>query len=129
MNSMNMKLTISAAIIVVVAVLVCAMMMALTGSDYEDVKRKYMLSYVNLYGVEEGSEEYEVIGKMMFDRYFYLLGHPGIEEQEEHFDWSVIDDYEFDAKGITESFLREQAGMTDAEIGLLLERISKRWPR
>ena len=105
---------------------VCAMLQALAGSDYEDVKREYMLSYVYLYNVEEGSEEYEVLGKMMFDRCFYLLEHPGIEEQAEHFDWSVIDGYEFDAKAITEKFLREQAGMTDEEMDLLMERISKR---
>ena len=105
---------------------VCAMLQALTGSDYEDLKREYMLSYVYLYNVEDGSEEYETLGKMMFDRCFYLLGHPGIEEQAGHFDWSVIDDYEFDAKAITEKFLREQAKMTDAEMELLMERISKR---
>ena len=102
-----------------------AMIQALAGSSYEDVKRDYMFSYVYLYGVEEGSEEYETLGKMMFDRYFYLLGHPGIEDQAEDFDWSVIDGYEFDLKSITENFLREQSGMTYEEMQLLMERICK----
>ena len=102
-----------------------AMIQALAGSSYEDVKRDYMFSYVYLYGVEEGSEEYETLGKMMFDRYFYLLGHPGIEDQAEDFDWSVIDGYEFDLKSITDHFLREQSDMTDEEMQLLMERICK----
>ena len=103
----------------------CAMLQSLAGSSYEDVKRDYMFSYVDLYGVEEGSEEYETLGKMMFDRYFYLLGHPGIEDQAEDFDWSVIDGYEFDLKSITENFLREKSGMTEEEMELLMERITK----
>jgi hypothetical protein len=41
------------------------------------------------------------------------------------FDWSVIDDYDFDLKYISELFLKEQAGMTDEEMALLMERISK----
>ena len=31
--------------------------------------------HIDAVALSEG--EYEVIGKMMFDRYFYLLGHPG----------------------------------------------------
>ena len=69
---------------------------------------------------------YETLGKIMFDRYFYLLGHPGIEEQAEDFDWSVMDGYEFDLKTITEDFLREKAKMSEEEMELLMERISKR---
>jgi hypothetical protein len=103
----------------------CAIMLALTGSSYEEVKTEYMLSYVNLFGIDMGSEEYEVLGKIMFDRYFYLLEHPEIVEYVGDFDWSVIDDYDFDLKYISELFLKEQAGMTDEEMALLMERISK----
>ena len=108
--------------------MVCAMMLALTGSSYEEVKADYMVSYVNHYGVIPGSEEYKTLGNMMFDRYFYLLAHPGIEDQAENFDWSVIDDYEFDLKAISETFLTEQAGMTEEEMQLLMERISSDYP-
>lgn len=85
--------------------LVVSMMLALTGSSYEEVKHEYMLSYVNHYRVEEGSEEYKVLGNIMFDRYFYLLGHLDIVEIHGDFDWSVLDDYVFDLKAISIDFL------------------------
>ena len=105
--------------------MICAIIEALTGSDFEEVKKEYMQSYVNHYGIEEGSEEYEVVGKMMFDRFFYLLEHPEIVEQAGNFDWSVIDGYVFDLKAISLNYLREYAEMTDDEIDRVLDRVTK----
>ena len=105
--------------------MICAMIEALTGSDYEEVKKEYMLSYVNHYRIEEGSEEYDIVGNIMFDRYFYLLDHPEIVEQTGSFDWSVMDGYVFDLEAISLKFLKEYAGMTDDEIDRVIDRVAK----
>jgi hypothetical protein len=36
---------------------------ALMGASEEEIVRDYMLSYVNYYGVEEGSEKYDMIAE------------------------------------------------------------------
>ncbi len=105
--------------------MLCAIIEALTGSDYEEVKKEYMLSYVNHYRIEEGSEEYKIVGNIMFDRFFYLLDHPEIVEQAGSFDWSVLDDYVFDLKAISLKFLKEYAGMSDDEIDRVIDRVAK----
>ena len=58
----------------------------------------------------------------MFKRFFYLLDHPDIVEQAGTFDWSVIEDYDFDLKKITLKYLKEYADMTDEEINKVIDR-------
>lgn len=96
--------------------LVCAMMLALTGSSYDEIKEEYMITYMNLYDIEKGSEEYEVIGKIIFDRAFYTMEHPEILVEVCNFDWRVMDGHVFDLKEITYDFLTQQAGMTAEEM-------------
>lgn len=75
-------------------------------------------------GPLQGSEEYDILGVIMFDRVFYMPGHPEIVEQACNFDWSVLEGYEFDLRSITYGFLTGPAGMTDEEMQHLMERIS-----
>lgn len=105
--------------------MICAMLLALTGSGYDEIKEEYMVTYMNLYGVEKDSEEYKVIGRIIFDRVFYMMENPEILEQGCNFDWSVMDGHVFDLRAITYDFLTEQAGMTDDEMRHLMDRISK----
>lgn len=105
--------------------MMCTVLEVLTGSDYEEVMEDYMLSYINHYGIEKGSEEYDVIRNIMFDRYLYVLEHPEIVEQVGTFDWSVLDGYVFDVEKIILTFLKDYAGMTDDEIKMVIDRVAK----
>jgi len=105
--------------------MICTVIEALTGSDYEEVKKDYMLSYVNHYGIKEGTEEYDVVCNIMFDRYLYLIEHPEIVDQVGTFDWSVLDGYVFNVKEIILNFLKNYAGMTDDEINKVIDRVAR----
>ena len=104
--------------------MVIAMLQALTGSTYDHIKAGYLQSFVNLYGIDVGSEEYETLGRMMFDRLFYVFAHPELADMAGSVDWSVLDGYQFDMEQITLNFLKNYANMTDAEIDCLIDRLS-----
>ena len=105
--------------------IICTVLEALTGSDYEEVKEDYMLSYINHYGIEKDSEEYDIICSILFDRNLYLLEHPEVVEQVGRFDWSVLDGHVFDVNAIVLNFLKEHALMTDDEINRVIDRVAK----
>lgn len=105
--------------------MMCIVLEALTGSDYNEIKDDYMLSYINHYGIEKDSEEYNVVCSILLDRNLYLLEHPEIVEFVGNFDWSVLDGHVFDVKKIVLNFLKEYAGMTDDEINTVIDRVSK----
>lgn len=105
--------------------MVIAMLQALTGSTYDQIKAEYLQSFVNLYGIDVGSEEYETLGRMMFDRLFYVFAHPELSDMAGSVDWSVLDGYQFDMEQITLNFLKNYANMTDAEIDRLIDRLSQ----
>lgn len=105
--------------------LIVSIILALTGSSYEEVKAEYLMSYVNLYDIEVGSEEYEALGRMMLDRILYLLENPGATEQAGMIDWSILDEYDFDVGRIIPKFLKEYAEMTDADIEKVIDKFAK----
>ena len=105
--------------------MVIAMLQALTGSTYDQIKAEYLQSFVNLYGIDVGSEEYETLGRMMFDRLFYVFAYPELSDMAGSVDWSVLDGYQFDMEQITLNFLKNYANMTDAEIDRLIDRLSQ----
>lgn len=104
---------------------IVAMLQSLAGSSYEEIRAEYMKSFVFLYGIEVGSEEYDTLCHLMFDQLFYTLANPGIVEQAGNVDWSVLDDYRFDMRGLTLKFLKEMAGMSDKEIEDLVDKVSE----
>lgn len=104
---------------------IVAMLQSLAGSSLEEIRTEYMKSFVYLYGVEVGSEEYNALCHLMFDQLFYTLGNPEIVEQAGNVDWSVLDNYQFDMKELTLKFLKDSAGMSDVEIENLIQRISE----
>lgn len=104
--------------------LTVSILLALTGASYEEIRSEYLLTYVNLYGVEVGSEEYDVLGRMMFDRALYVMDNPDATEQAGLIDWNVLEGYDFDVGRIVLKFLKESAMMTDAEIDKVIDKIA-----
>ena len=83
----------------------CAMLEALAGADYEEVRADFLLSMCNYYGIVEGSEEYDTVGSMVIDRIFYMFQNPGILSSVIDVNWGEMDISTYDAEEIVTGYL------------------------
>ncbi len=83
----------------------CAMLEALAGASYEEIRADFLLSMCNYYGIEEGSEEYDTVGSMVIDRIFYMFWNPEILSSVLDVDWSEMDISTYDAEGFVTGYL------------------------
>lgn len=86
---------------------------ALMGADLDEMRTDYMLSYVNYYNVEPGTEKYDLISENNFDVIFRIIA--GLEE-----DASLE---ETDPEDAAESYLTAH-GMSGEAIEALREKLS-----
>ena len=88
---------------------VCALLEALCGADYEEMRKDYMITYDNYYGISEGTdrEKYDLIVRESFD--------PLVQE---FIGDNNIDPSTADLASYAQGYLRS-AGLTDEEIAAL----------
>ena len=96
-----------------------AIIQALAGASYDDIRADFLLSLCNYYSIKEGSQEFEVIGEMYFDRVMYIFEHPEIINHLTDKDWdnAVIDPY--DAEQVLTEFLITYVGLDQSYIDAL----------
>ncbi len=92
---------------------VAALFEALTGASLEEIKDDYMLSYMNYYNVEHGSEKYEKIADANVFAMFRTIA--GLEKD--------ADLKEVDLVKVAENYLKE-CGLTEEQIKTLKEKLS-----
>ena len=81
-----------------------------------------MQSFVNLYGIEKGSEEYETIERMTIDVFFFLVTDPLTDVTD--FDYRDVDTAAFDPYKDVHRFLHKYVGMTSDEIDRVIDSIT-----
>jgi len=95
---------------------VCLLLEALTGATYDEMKKDYMITYDNYYGIneEEEKEKYDAIVSLYFDAFLSYLHNTK--------DVNVLKNasYVEDAKAYL-----FKAGMTQAEISTLISKLAK----
>lgn len=59
---------------------VCMLLEALCGASYAEMKKDYMITYSNYFGINEGDTKYEAVCNLRFDEFMeYLSGSKDIE--------------------------------------------------
>lgn len=94
---------------------VCALIEALAGASYDEMRDDYMITYDNYYGIskEATPERYDAVVSLYFDAFMeYLSGESNAEEL-----------HEFSYVESAKKYLTE-GGMTEAEIDELLKLIT-----
>ncbi|MBE6523437.1 MAG: hypothetical protein E7Z65_00990 [Thermoplasmata archaeon] len=86
------------------------------------IREDYMQSFVNLYGIEKGSEEYETIERMTIDVFFFLVTDPLTDMTD--FDYRGVDTAAFDPYKDVHRFLHKYVGMTSDEIDRVIDSIT-----
>lgn len=103
---------------------VCILIEALAGAPREEIIQDYMLSYVNDYGIPEGSAQYKTIQNKTIGRIFFQLESPEAFENVQSIDWDVLSDTDGDLQSATKAYLRDQLGMSEEQIEALQEKFS-----
>ena len=89
---------------------VSALLECLMGATIDEVVEDYMETYMNYYGVEEGSEKYEAV-----------VNSNIIQTLNSHF--KVKDVYQADLVAEAEAFLMEDLGLSSDEVSVLKEKL------
>ncbi len=103
----------------------CAMLEALAGASYQEVRDDYLLSMVNYYGIEPYSEEYDTVGSMDIDRIFFIFKNLPHVKNVTRIDWDLMDIDDYDAEEIVTGYLLE-IGMDPEKLELLKRSLTQR---
>ena len=102
-----------------------AMLEALAGATYSEIRDDFMTTLCNFYDIKSYSEEYETLACMLIDPFFYILEHPEILSDPTVVDWShlKLDVDSVDAYGCVYSYLTQRVGVSEEVMQSVLERI------
>ncbi len=96
-----------------------AIIEALAGASYDEIRSDFLLSHCNYYFIEEGSQEYEAIGKMYFDRVMYIFEHPENIDRLTDIDWESAVINHYDAEQVLTQFMIDHVGLDHGYIDAL----------
>ena len=99
--------------------LYAAIIQALAGTSYEEIRADFLLSLCNYYLIEKGSQEYEAIGEMYFDRVMYIFEHPEIIDHLTELDWDHMTPGSYDAEQVITEFMITYVGLDQIYIDAL----------
>lgn len=102
---------------------VCTMLEALMGASYEEMFRDYAESYIDLYDMKEGTEEYDQL-YWMFDPILAGIHDRRIMEYVDYIDISLIDVSGYDYQKDAENFLIDELGMSLEKVEKLKTKLS-----
>ena len=105
----------------------CAILEAVAGDSYSDIRRDFQTTVNNLYGIGFETEEIETVTNILLDRQFLMLTKVASMTPEEilDYDWSTVDPDTFDAPAMTREYLKG-IGMTDTQLDHLAELLRAR---
>lgn len=91
--------------------MVASILEALGGATLEEITADYMRSFVNYYFVEEGSAQYNLIGKTAIDQFVTMNGGEAVGNSN--------------VKSVTEAYLVNTVGLTSSQVEALESAITK----
>lgn len=100
----------------------CALIEALAGASYAEIREDFMQSFTNLYGIPKDSVEYETVARLTVDVFFYLVTNPSTDVT--NFDYKDVDITTFDPYNDVHRFLEDYVGMTSEEIDRVIDSIT-----
>ena len=103
-----------------------AVLEALAGAPYADIREDYMVSFCNLYKIEPHSEEYETIANVLCDAMFYAMGHTEALDDPTSVDWMHMeyDVDSIDAYSCVHGYLVDKLGVSEEMIQSVIDRIT-----
>lgn len=97
---------------------------SLVGAPKDEIVEDYMRSYVNDYGISEGSRQYETIKNKTIDRIFYQLENPEAFKTVQYIDWDSISGVGDHLQEAATAYLRDQLGLSSDQIEALRAKYS-----
>lgn len=101
----------------------CLLLEALCGAPLDQLKQDYMLTFVNLYHQQPGSEQYELTWTKNGFRMLFLMAHPDLWHSVVSIDWDNASLLGVDLAQAARNYLL-LAGLSNADIDALLSRVS-----
>lgn len=104
----------------------CAVLEALAGASYEDVRADFMLSMCNYYHFEPGTEEYDAVAASYVDRILYILGHPEFKDHPALVDWRNVSYEPYDMESKVTEYLVGVIGMEQELVDAVKAKLTAR---
>ncbi len=101
----------------------CAIVEALAGATYEEIREDFMESMCNYYHVEEGTIEYEAVAHLYVDRVLYLYKHTEYINNYLAMDWSKMNFDDYVPEEVMTGYLINVSGIPQELIDAVKERI------
>ncbi|MBQ7700929.1 MAG: tyrosine-protein phosphatase [Candidatus Methanomethylophilaceae archaeon] len=102
----------------------CAMLQALAGATYDDIKKEFMRSITNYYGIVEGTDAYDAVEHIYIDPFLYTILNPKVIDHYHEVDWENVDYHSFNAYEVVYSFLETNAGVDHELLDRVIEKIT-----
>ncbi|MBO5547856.1 MAG: tyrosine-protein phosphatase [Candidatus Methanomethylophilaceae archaeon] len=97
---------------------------SLCGCTEEEMRENEVRAFQNLYLIETGSREYEVVSKSTYDRNMFLIAHPERIGDIFSIKWSDVDVSNVDTQEAAYSFCTDYLGLSDDEVSTLLSKLT-----
>lgn len=104
----------------------CAVLEALAGASYEEVRADFMLSMCNYYHFEPGTEEYDAVAATYVDRILYILGHPEFKDHPALVDWRTVSYEPYDMESKVTEYLVGVIGMEQELVDAVKAKLTAR---
>jgi len=106
-----------------------AILEALAGASYEEIRKDFMRSMCEYYGITEGSEEYETVAWMYVDRVLYLFEHYEIIGNYLDMDWDDMPHTVYDAENTITEFLVSYIGLDPGFVKNVKDKLTGNGPK
>ena len=100
------------------------LLQGLCGASNDEIRESYMKAFENLYLIEKGSESYQAIQELTYDRLVYLLAHPDMGGKLDLVDWTDADISGIDVASTAVAFIKGTLGLTDEQISQVREKLT-----
>lgn len=104
-----------------------AMLEALAGGSYKEIREDFMETLCNFYAIEPFGEEYETLATMLIDPVFYIFENPNVARDPTVVDWSEIhvDVDSVDAYKVVYDYLTQFVGVSEETMQDVIDRLSE----
>lgn len=104
---------------------VIALIEALCGIPYYQIREDYLVTYENYYRVKKTTPTYDTIAKLCLDRQLYILCHPNLLDDLQHLDWNRMKLTEENLADAAFNYLHDRVKLTRTEIERLKDMLTR----
>lgn len=104
---------------------VVLILQSLCGCSAEQMANDEAMAFSNLYHIEKGSEEFNVVIKNTYDRNMYLIANYDQIPNIFTIDWNNIDVSKVDTYQAAYDYCTKNLGLTDEQVSKIVEKLTK----